>query len=168
MGDSWRSERRAGDAYPLPMRRALLLCCLLALAALPGCTGLEPAMIGAAVSGAQTGVTLLSGGEMRSFELARFDDVVAGVERAAASLALEERKAIRDEGRVWLDYRYNGHSMKVEILRRTERVTSVFVTVRKKTHRGMAALFLRDLFHELREAGVYLEDWRTGDSPVTD
>jgi len=149
-------------------QRCRLFCLTIALLTLPACTGLEPAMIGAAVSGAQTGVTLLAGGEMRSFELARFDDVVAGVERAAASLALEERKAIRDEQRVWFDYRYNGRSMTVEILHRTKRVTSVFVSVRKKNHRGMAALLLRDLYHELREAGAYLEDWRAEDEPAPD
>lgn len=139
------------------------------LAMTPGaCTGLEPALIGAAASGAQTGVTLLEGGELRTFELARFDDVVAGAERAGASLGLELRAENRAPERVWLDYRYNGQSMKVLILRRTDRVTSVEVSLRRKKHRGMAALFLRDLFHELRDAGAYLEDWRADDQPIAD
>ena len=46
--------------------------------------------------------------------------------------------------------------------------TPIEASVRKKKHRGMAALFLRDLYHELRAADAYLEDWRADDDPLTD
>lgn len=137
--------------------------------ALPACTGLEPALIGAAATGAQTGVTLLAGGELRTFELARFEDVVAAAERSRASLGLDLAKEVRSDDRVWFDFRYDDdRSLKVEILRRTDRVTSIEASVRKKKHRGMAALFLRDLYHELRDADAYLEDWRADENPLAD
>lgn len=151
------------------MQRLPTLCLAASILALPACTGLEPALIGAAVTGAQTGVTLLEGGEMRSFELARFEDVVAAAERAADSLGLERVGENRAEDRVWFNYRYDDdRRLRVEILRRTDRVTSIQASVRKKKHRGMAALYLRDLFHELREADAYLEDWRAEDEPIAD
>lgn len=133
--------------------------------ALPACTGLEPAAIGVGVSAAQTGVTLLSGRTVRSYELARFEDVIAAAKRSAESLDVELRRERSTDRRVLLEYRY-GQSLglSVDVRRQTETVTSILIRMGSKSQRGMAGLYLRDLFHELRDAGAYLEDW-SGTSP---
>lgn len=51
------------------------------------CTGLEPAAISAGASAAQTGVTFITRGKARTFELAKFEDVVIAVQRAGEKLA---------------------------------------------------------------------------------
>ncbi len=53
------------------------------------CTGLEPAAISAGASAAQTGVTFITRGKARTFELASFDDVVTAVHRAGDKLGMK-------------------------------------------------------------------------------
>lgn len=123
-------------------------------------------MIGAGVSVAQTGVTLLSGKELRSFELASFDDVVTSAHESAASLHLKQVDERETPNRVWLRYRYGpgNHSLEVDIRRQTDHVTSIIVRVGSKSQRGLGALFLRDLYHELLARDAYFEPWTGEDS----
>ena len=135
---------------------------ILAAAALPmnGCTGLEPAAIGAAVSGAQTGVTLLADAELWSYELAPFDDVVEAVHYAADKLSLRKLNEDANEtDRYWVYYRFSTwRKVTVEVVAETPTVTSIQVDVKSVDDRGMAALFLRQVFRYLRDNGAYLDE----------
>jgi len=144
------------------MRRRLFhaLPALLLLVAGPGCTGLEPAILGAGVSAAQTGVTLIQGKELWSVELARYEDVVLATETAAQRLGLEAVSEKRSDRRTWLylGYKKSGR-LQVTIRRQTERATSITIGVRGRDRRALAGLLMRAVFHELKAADAYLEDW---------
>jgi len=133
-----------------------------------GCTGLEPAALGAAVSGAQTGVTLLSDTEVWSYELAEFDDVVVAVQAAADTLSLRKLNERDDqEDRYWVYYRFQDwRKVVVEVKRETPTVTSINVDVKSNHERGMAGMFLRQVFDELREADAYLDEIEASRSAV--
>jgi hypothetical protein len=130
------------------------------LLATPACTGLEPAAIGAAVSGAQSGVTLLSDTQVWSYELATFGDVVDVTHIAADTLSLRKLNERDDQAdRYWVYYRYGvWRKVVVEIIRETPTVTSIRVSVKSRNERGMATMFLRQVFQELKERGAYLDD----------
>lgn len=126
-----------------------------------GCTGLEPAVIGAAVSGVQTGVTLFSGSQFWSYEYAHFDSVVEAAKVVAERLELEQVNENADrEGRYWASYRYGPKNrlLEIEIFRQTDEVTSIRVYVGAQSQRGMAALLLRQVFVELRSRGAYPDE----------
>lgn len=129
---------------------ALLLAAPLTLA---GCTGLEPAIIGAAISGAQTGVTLLSGAETWSFEIADFDEVVAAVKQTEQDLALRKLNEIEEEDRYWVYYRFaRSARLIIEVRRQTDTITSIEADVGNKDQQGMASLFLRHVFELVEQS----------------
>jgi len=134
--------------------RTLALCLPLAIPlGLSSCTGLEPAIAGAAISGAQTGVTLLSGAEVWSFEIAEFHDVVDAVVHVGDELALRKLNEVTEDGRYWVYYRFGRTSrLIVEVRRQTDVVTSIEAEVGNKDQHGMASLFLKLVFERV-EAG---------------
>jgi len=132
------------------------------LGAIPACTGIEPAVIGAGATAAETGVTLLDTGSLKTFELARFEDLVAAAERAGASLGLSLLNEVRKDGYVWRYYRYGDRDkLVVTIRRQTPSVTTVRLKVGAKADQAMAALYLRVIYDDLRDSGAYLEEWVT-------
>ncbi len=127
--------------------RAEALALAIPLALLPGCTGFEPALVGAAVSGAQTGVTLLSGAEVWSFEIADFDEVVAAVKQTEEDLALRKLNEIEEPGRYWVYYRFGRTArLVIEVRRQTDTITSIEAEVGNKDQHGMASLFMRHVY----------------------
>lgn len=132
-----RTFRRA-SAKALPLALPL---------ALSACTGLEPALVGAAISGAQTGVTLLDGAEVWTFEIADFDVVVDAVRQTEQLLALRKLNEVVETDRYWVYYRFGRTSkLVVEVRRQTEVITSIEAEVGSKDQHGMASLFLRKVF----------------------
>jgi len=63
-----------------------------AFAALPACTGLEPAAVSAGTSVAQTGVTILDRGKARVVEMVSYDEALAAVYGAADKLSLTQTR----------------------------------------------------------------------------
>jgi len=135
-------------------RRSFAEAILLALPlAFTGCTGLEPAVVGAAISGAQTGVTLLSGAEVWSFEIADFDEVVAAVKQTEVDLALRKLNEIEEPDRYWVYYRFaESARLIVEVRRQTDTITSIEADVGSKDQHGMASLFLRHVFELVEQS----------------
>jgi len=120
---------------------------------LVGCTGLEPALVGAAVSGAQTGVTLLSGAEVWSFEIADYDTVVAAVKQTEQDLGLRKLNEVEETGRYWVYYRFARTSkLVIEVRRQTEVITSIEAEVGNKDQHGMASLFMRHVFEIVEQS----------------
>ena len=143
-----------------PRAKALLCALLSPLLVFPACTGLEPAVIGAAVSGVQTGVTLFSGSRVWSYEYAHFDDVVDTTKSVTDHLELPRtNENDESEDRYWSAHRYGDSRrlIEIEIRRETDVVTSIRIDVGHRSQRGMAALILRQIFAELRASGAYPE-----------
>ncbi|GAB4549095.1 MAG: hypothetical protein Tsb0013_10130 [Phycisphaerales bacterium] len=116
-----------------------------------GCTGLEPALIGAAISGTQTGVTLLAGAEVLDFREVAYEDVCAAVDRVERRFDLVRVNTVDDpeEGRYWVYFRYDGRKLTAEVRRLTGVITSLEVDTRAKDQRGMATLFVEAVVEEL-------------------
>lgn len=129
------------------LSRLLLTGACAAPLGLSGCTGVEPALIGAAISGAQSGVTLLSGAEVWAYEIADFDRVVQAMRETEEELGLRRLNEVSEPGRYWVYYRFGrGSKLVVEVKSQTETVTSIEAEVAEKDQQGMASLFLKRLF----------------------
>jgi hypothetical protein len=151
----------APHAGPRRNGRAATIALAVSLLGAAGCTGLEPAVIGAAVSGVQTGVTLFAGSQFWSYEYADFTNVVEAARVVAERLELEQvNENAEREGRYWAAYRYGPKNrlIEIEILRQTDVVTSIRVYVGAQSQRGMAALLLRQVFVDLRSRGAYPDE----------
>lgn len=134
--------------------KTLLRCLPLVLpVGLAGCTGVEPALVGAAISGAQTGVTLLSGAEVWSFEIAEFDEVVTAVKQTEQDLGLLKLNEVHEPYRYWVYYRFaKSAKLVVEVRRQTPVITSIEAEVGNKDQHGMASLFLRHVFEIVEQS----------------
>lgn len=131
------------------------------VAALTGCTGLEPGVIGVGMTAVQQGVTYVSGVDSYSFQPAYFDDVLLAADRAGEELDFElyskrEVSPKQTEIRFRFD---NDDRLTVQISHQTDTITLVQTNVKRKSRQGVASLFMRALTHELRESGGYVGDW---------
>lgn len=140
------------------MKTKLFLALLIAnLAA--GCTGLEPAAIGAGVNAIQTGVTYVSGRNLYSYQPAVYADVHLAALRAGDRLALElysDRKVSKTGYEVKYRFGETGaNRIVVTITESTDAVTRVVVNTKKTSTRGMATLFLQIMTDELETLGAY-------------
>lgn len=131
-----------------------------------GCTGVEPAAIGVGISTAQAGIGFFDGTDVRSFELVRYENVVAAADKAASVLEMDLRYVREPEdtyrkGRWEIrNYDLRGRAVLfIEIREETPSVTQVRTEARTPQQRGIAALFTKQLFVEIDRANAYLEDW---------
>lgn len=130
---------------------------------LGGC-GVETALIGVGASAAQAGVTMIDKGELRSFEMARYDDVVRACYRAGTDLALDLKNDDRNDKVTSMFFRdETGDKITVRIERRTERVTFIKVDVGSFGKIGLGSLFMHQVWSELADSDAYLEDWDRAD-----
>lgn len=128
-----------------------------------GC-GVETALITAGASAAQAGVTMIDKGELRSFEMARYDDVVKACYRAGTDLALDLKNDDKGDSVTSMFFRdETGDKITIRIERRTERVTFIKVDVGSFGKAGLGSLFMHQLWSELAESDAYLEDWNRAD-----
>ncbi len=157
------------------------------LAAIPACTGLEPAVIGAGATAAQSGATFFARGKFRSFELVRFDDALTAMRDAAGKLSLEamEDQVRRVSGRVAggsadadadstgpdvsgerarMVYRdERGQSLVVVIQKRTATVTMIQIDAGTFGEAGIASLLLSQTLDNLADMGAYVDEWNRAD-----
>jgi len=167
--------------------RSILIALTLLSAAAGGCTGLEPAVLGASATAAQSGATFFSRGKFRSFELVRFDDAVTAIRAAAEKLSLAKREdevtpargsaAPQPENvegddsapnipgvRARLVFRDDrGQSLVVVIERRSATVTMIQIDAGTFGEAGLASLLLSQAFDTLSEMGAYVDDWNRAD-----
>lgn len=144
-----------------PCRPAATLLCLLGVQPLAGCTGIEPALVGATLEAAERGVAIIDGTDATTFEFASYEAVVAAGDRAAAVLAMHEHSRREIDGnRLIIHYKLRPlERVVVDIREETPNITMVRVEVREAVLRGVSAIYLRQLFHELDKAGAYKQDW---------
>lgn len=144
---------------PRTAPRAPLLAAL-AGAAAAGCTGLEPAAVSAGATAAQSGISILERGKARSFELARFPDVVDALRRAGERLELRLTTDQADDHRARLVFRdERGESVVAVVERRTGAVTLLQTDVGVFGNVGLATLLMNQVYAELARAGRYTDDW---------
>lgn len=152
-------------------RLAAAVVALGAGAAGTGCTGLEPAAIGAGASAAESGVTFFTRGKARSFEPVLFTDAVAAVRAAVerlkfaadagefeftderGDLVAEESPAARRARMVYTDEL--DESIVVVVARRTEHVTMIQTDVGTFGLTGLAAALTAQIKEELRRMEAY-------------
>jgi len=179
---------RLGPVYwHMASCRSILIALGLLAAAAGGCTGLEPAVIGASATAAQSGATFFSRGKFRSFELVRFDDAVVAIRAAAEKLSLakredevtpargsaasQSRQADGDDSapnipgvRARIVVRDDrGQSLVIVIERRTATVTVIQIDAGTFGEAGLASLLLSQTFDNLAEMGAYVDDWNRAD-----
>jgi len=132
------------------------------VALMTGCTGLEPAMIGAGVNAVQQGVTYVSGVDSYSFQPAHYEDTLIAALRAGDAIGLEKYSQREiDETHTQIRFLFDRDDrIVVDIEQQTSEVTLVQVNIKKKSRRGMGALYMRALTHELREAEAYVGQWQ--------
>ncbi|GAB5496546.1 MAG: hypothetical protein Phyf2KO_16260 [Phycisphaerales bacterium] len=132
---------------------------LLLAGSLAGCTGLEPAAIGAGITAAQTGAVYVFGVDAYSYQPALYQDVFLSAIYAGDRLALDmysERK-ISDARH---ELRYNFGDLKqdrliVTITRATDAVTKVELNVKEQADSGMSTLYIRMMSAHLIENNAY-------------
>ncbi len=132
------------------------------LISLTGCTGLEPAMIGAGMNAVQQGVTFVSGVDSYSFQPARYKDTLAAALKAGDTigLAVYSTREI-DETHTQIRFLFDEDDrIIVDVKHETDQVTLVQVNIKKKSKRGMGTLYMRALTYELREAKAYIGQWQ--------
>lgn len=137
---------------------------LLALSAvgLGACTGLEPAIIGAGATAAETGVTVFTKGKAVRFEPARYEDVLTALRAAAKRLALNFQEDELEERRARLVYTDDRTGNIVAVVEaRTEHVTMVQADVGTFGYSGLANLLVSETNAELS----YMKALITAGSP---
>lgn len=138
--------------------RKLLAASLLA-GSLAGCTGIEPAAIGAGFTAVQTGAVYVFGVDAYTYQPALYQDVFLAAIYAGDRLALDlysERKI--SETRHELRYNfgdYNQDRLVVTITRATDAVTKVELNVKEQADSGMSTLYMRMMAAHLVENNAY-------------
>lgn len=142
--------------------RGLLLACA---ASLTACTGLEPAIVGAGASAAETGVTVFTKGKVVRFEPARYGDVLTALRTAAKRLALNFEGDELEERRARLVYRDDRTGNIVAVVEwRTEHVTLVQADVGTFGYAGLANLLVAETNAELAHMKAFVT---AGSQPST-
>lgn len=126
-----------------------------------GCTGLEPAAIGAGASAAETSASFFAKGQVTSFEAVGFDDAVTAAREAAGVLRL---RIVEDEpgdaDRAGIRHRFvvrdeRRESTVIVIERRTEAVTMIHADVGTFGPTPLANLIVNMTLDRLRKSGAY-------------
>lgn len=138
---------------------------LLALPALwlGACTGLEPAIVGAGATAAETGVTIFTKGKVVRFEAARYQDVLTALRAAAQRLALNFEEDELEDRRARLVYSDDRTGNIVAVVEaRTEVITMVQADVGTFGYAGLANLLVSETNAELAHMKAFI----TAGAPV--
>lgn len=133
--------------------RSLATVCLLAF--LTGCTGLEPAVLGAAASATSAGAAVFSKGRISAAAIANYERVQRGVGSAATDLSLE--LIYEREGPIWSKYTLEddlGKRLTIRVRRRTDTMTQVDIDVGRFGNEAIGRLFLLRLAVHVPNSGL--------------
>lgn len=130
-----------------------------------GCTAcVSPCLLGPSVSigssAGQAGVSRYETGRIKSFELARYENVVEATRRAGEAISLELREEVTDTDQTTLYY-IAGKNEKVKVLieRQTDTLTYIQIDVGLFGSKGLALLMINQIIHEISMSGDYLQEW---------
>lgn len=137
----------------------------LVLAAVTGCAVcLSPLVLGpsAAVgsTAGEAGISRYENGKVKSFELARYEDVVEATRRAGAALSLKLKKESGNAEQstfYYVDDR--NEQVKVTIEPRTDSLTHIQIDVGFFGSKGLALVMINQIVNEISSEGKYLQEW---------
>ena len=111
-------------------------------------------------SASEAGISRYESGKVKSFELARYEDVVEATRRAGQISSLELRKEAGETNKTTLHYN-TGENDKVTVLieRRTDTLTYIEVDVGLFGSKGLAIFVINQITHEIASEGKYLQEW---------
>jgi hypothetical protein len=111
-------------------------------------------------SASEAGVSRYESGRVKSFELARYDDVVAATRRAGEASSLELRKEATETNQTTLHY-ITGENDKVKVLieRKTDTLTYIEIDVGLFGSKGLAFFMINQIIHEIASESKYLQEW---------
>jgi hypothetical protein len=111
-------------------------------------------------SAGQAGVSNYASGKVKSFEVARYEDVVEATRRAGEAISLELRKEATETDKTTLHY-IDGKNKEVKVLieRRTDTLTYIQIDVGLFGSQGLALVMINQIIHEIASEGKYLQEW---------
>jgi hypothetical protein len=111
-------------------------------------------------SAGQAGISGYEGGKVKSFEVARYEEVVAAARRAGEAISLELQKEATGDDKTTLHY-IDGKNDKVKVLieRRTATLTYLEIDVGLFGSKGLALVMINQTVHEIASEGKYLQEW---------
>ena len=111
-------------------------------------------------SAGQAGVSRFEGGKLKSFEVARYEDVVAAARRAGEAISLELRREATEVDKTSLYY-IAGEKEEVKVLieRRTDTLTYIQIDVGLFGSKGLAIVMINQIIEEIASKGKYLQEW---------
>jgi len=111
-------------------------------------------------SASEAGISSYESGRVKSFELARYEDVVEATRRAGQASSLELRKEATETNKTTLHY-ITDENDKVNVLieRRTDTLTYIEVNVGLFGSKGLAIFMINQITHEIASEGKYLQEW---------
>ena len=143
----------------------LLAAILLVLTSGYGCSAcIGSSLFGPSVtigsSAGQAGVSRFEGGKLKSFQVARYEDVVEATRRAGETISLELRRESTDVDKTTLQFMAGkNEEVKVHIERRTDSLTYIQIDVGLFGSKGLAIVMTNQIMHEIASEGKYLEEW---------
>jgi len=149
--------------------RSKAVVVLLATCICAGCTGLEPAVIGAAASATKAGAVVFSKGRISAAAIVDYERVQDAIGRASVDLSLELVYEREDE--VWSKYIMRDDLKKritVRIRRRSATMTQVDIDVGRFGNEAIGRLFLLRLAAQMPNSGLDEIMGDTDSSVVTD
>ena len=143
----------------------LLAAILLVLTSGYGCSAcIGSSLFGPSVtigsSAGQAGVSRFEGGKLKSFQVARYEDVVEATRRAGETISLELRRESTEVDKTTLQFvAGKNEEVKVLIERRTDSLTYIQIDVGLFGSKGLAIVMTNQIMHEIASEGKYLEEW---------
>ena len=137
----------------------------LVLAVSSGCAAcLSPLVLGpsAAVgsTAGEAGISRYESGRIKSFELARYEDVVEATRRAGEVLLLKLRKEATNADQSTFYYVDDkNEQVKVTIEPRTATLTHIQIDVGLFGSKGLALVMINQIVNEIASEGKYLQSW---------
>jgi len=121
---------------------------------------LGPSSVTIGSSAGQAGVSRYESGKLKSFEVARYEDVVEAARRAGEALSLELRREATEVNKATLYY-IAGEKEEVKVLieRRTDTLTYIQIDVGFFGSKGLALVIINQIIHEIASEGKYLQEW---------
>ena len=137
----------------------------LVLAAFTGCAAcLSPLCLGPSATvgstASEAGISRYEGGKVKSFELARYEDVVEATRRAGEVLSLKLRKEVTNTEQSTFYYvDEKNEKVKVTIEPRTDTLTHIQIDVGLFGSKGLALVMINQIVKEIASEGKYLQEW---------
>jgi hypothetical protein len=137
----------------------------LLLAVGSGCAAcLSPLVLGPSAtvgsSAGETGISRYESGRIKSFELARYEDVVEATRRAGEVLLLKLRKEATNADQSTFYYVDDkNEQVKVTIEPRTATLTHIQIDVGLFGSKGLALVMINQIVNEIASEGKYLQTW---------